>query len=126
MLSKDRAVLAPIDLGTETWTSFAATNYALCGIAADGTLRCRGGNQFGQMGIPGIVQSQDLLQVGDASDWEQLSADSNVMCGIRTGGNAYCWGRNARAQMGTLPLVTTPARPSAATFIGSSLGSGPR
>ncbi len=103
-------VATPASLGPQTWTSFGHTDYVDCGVKSDGTLWCKGANQFGLLGIEGVSVASDFIQVGRDADWGSLHMGSAVGCAIKTSGDTYCWGRNQWGEIGvgTLPYRFEP------------------
>lgn len=82
-----------------------------CGIRADGTLWCGGGNKYGQLGDGSIELRESPVQIGTSSDWTMVDTSLDHTCGLRNGGDLYCWGSNDAGQIGdgsawsTTPVV---------------------
>ena len=55
--------------------------YHSCGIRTDGTVVCRGTNNWGEADVP-------------SGTFTTISAGGGHSCGIRTDGTAVCWGTN--------------------------------
>lgn len=100
----------PISLGGNAISIAAGTDHA-CAAMADGSLRCWGSNEAGQVGIP------DELIVGDnelPSDLPPVNVGANVLqvaagdqhtCAILGGGDVRCWGRNDLGQLGVPSII---------------------
>jgi alpha-tubulin suppressor-like RCC1 family protein len=73
-----------------------------CALAADGTVRCWGSNQFGQLGIGSVAQGpfatpQQVLGVFDAVS---IASGPFHTCVVLVDGRVQCWGRNDFRQLG--------------------------
>ena len=95
---------APLAWGSENdWTATAAGASHVCGIRTNGTLWCRGSNDFGQLGDGTLVASNvpnPPVQVGTATDWTAVTAGTSFTCGLRGAGTLYCWGSNDFGEIG--------------------------
>jgi cysteine-rich repeat protein len=94
----------PEDCGV---VSIACGNSMTCAVLADGSARCWGVNNSGQLGtgydgaelqwslVPVRVSLQDV-------DWGLHALSSGLMhnCAIVDGGDLVCWGENGRGQLG--------------------------
>lgn len=81
----------PLEIGTDTWTSVAATALDTCGVRTDGSLWCWG------------YRIGDLpTRIGTDTDWREVVGGRGSACGIKTSGALWCWA------MGT--SVPAPAR----------------
>jgi alpha-tubulin suppressor-like RCC1 family protein len=77
-----------------------------CVLLADGSVRCWGGNSFGQLGLArsGNVGDDELpssvgaLELGGAA--QALSGGARHTCALLVDGTARCWGDNAWGQLG--------------------------
>jgi alpha-tubulin suppressor-like RCC1 family protein len=94
---------------TQPVTAASAGWAHTCAVLADGTARCWGGNQKGQLGNGGAsvscVQnysacSNGPVVVGGATVWSSLAGGYLYTCGIDTAGAAHCWGSGHRGQLG--------------------------
>ncbi|NMO16819.1 tandem-95 repeat protein [Pyxidicoccus fallax] len=110
--------LSPVDLGTgRTARGLAAGGAHTCAILDDGSVKCWGDNQYGQLGL-GDTRSRgdDPGEMGDAlppvdlgtgRTAKTLAAGGNYVCAILDDGTVKCWGDN---RSGTLGLGDTEAR----------------
>ena len=79
--------------------SVAVGNFSmvyLCGVRLDGTLRCQGNHQTGEISPPaGLFQS--------------VSAGSTHACGVRVAGTVACWGTHEEAYDGDASQLAPPS-----------------
>ncbi|MFN2134552.1 MAG: FG-GAP-like repeat-containing protein, partial [Candidatus Promineifilaceae bacterium] len=66
----------------DAYSAVSAGQDHVCALKVDGTIRCWGGNEFGQ------ADSQLSLD-----PFKQVSAGIYANCGLRTDGSVSCWGR---------------------------------
>ena len=69
-----------------TYTAVSAGSYLSCGLRTDGTVRCWGQKEYGQVKVPG-------------GEFSAVSAGGYHSCGLRSDGNVECWGRNNYGQV---------------------------
>jgi len=69
-----------------------------CALFTDNSVECWGKNQYGQLGVEGVSESELPIKtaLGGVS---QLVAGAYHTCAL-IGGSAWCWGRNHRGQLG--------------------------
>ncbi len=87
--------------------SVATAQSAACLVASDGTLRCWGGNDTGQLGDGTMTRRATPTRIGTATSWTRVviagafgsGVDYGHACGLRAG-ELHCWGRNAYGQVG--------------------------
>lgn len=83
-------------------TTVAAGAFFTCGLKVDGTTRCWGQNDDGQLGDG----SQDTPADGtvktarNASKFVDISAGAYHVCALGFRGQVLCWGKNDRGQLG--------------------------
>ncbi len=72
-----------------------------CAVIVDGTVRCWGNNNDGQVG-DGTSGEDRLLPtvVSSLTEVVQVSAGTVHTCALLAGGTARCWGRNGSGQLG--------------------------
>ncbi|MFO0601541.1 MAG: hypothetical protein U0324_00135 [Polyangiales bacterium] len=72
-----------------------------CARMSDGTLRCRGLNDYGQLGDGTTTHAFDrAARVTNVADAEQVVAGYGVTCARLRGGAVRCWGNNRYDQLG--------------------------
>lgn len=86
----------------------AANEGFSCAMLADGTARCWGANEFGQIGngIDSPVEPSPVAVDGIVTG-VRVSAGQHGACAAMDDGSARCWGRNNSGQLGrTTPWTT--------------------
>ena len=75
-----------------------------CAILTDGTVKCWGLNDYGQLGIgngPGASHFPvSVSGITSANPAVSVSAGANHTCAILSDGTVKCWGRNGNGQLG--------------------------
>jgi alpha-tubulin suppressor-like RCC1 family protein len=103
---KLRKVNRPIALLPDGALVFiAATEVGLgarhtCATFEDGSLRCWGRNDFGQLGVGGTDNELVPRVVPDVGDVTSLSMGEHHTCVTRKSGETWCWGANQDGQLG--------------------------
>jgi alpha-tubulin suppressor-like RCC1 family protein len=74
----------------------------LCALMPDGTVRCLGSNQVGQLGrvVMPLDSYHPAAPVEGLRDVVQIEAGLAVTCARTSGGDVYCWGSNRHGQLG--------------------------
>jgi trimeric autotransporter adhesin len=99
-LSAGVTVTVDLRLPDLTRVSIAAGLEHTCGLAADGTASCWGGNDLRQVGDN--TRDTRLLPVSVATELKfvQIRSGSASTCGLTATGQIYCWGNNQQGQLG--------------------------
>ena len=107
--------LAVSNLGTgRTATSISSglpeTSPHTCAVLDDGTVKCWGGNAFGQLGIGntttmgGTAQKMgdnlSAVDLGTGRTAVDVSVGDRYSCALLDNGDVKCWGRNTHGQLG--------------------------
>src|SRR5690606_16457937 len=73
-----------------------------CALLMDGTVRCWGSNEHGQVGDGGMENRLTGTQVPGLSNVVAIasSASATHTCAIRDDGTVWCWGQNQFGQIG--------------------------
>jgi len=73
-----------------------------CAVLADGTARCWGGNNFGQLGDGTTTQRTTSVQVANLTNAVAITGGGSAphTCALRADGSARCWGANSSGQLG--------------------------
>lgn len=100
--------------GGHHWVQLSAGFNHTCGIAADGTAYCWGGNSWGQLGTGsvGYYGSGVPEPVAGGVRFASISAGDAYTCGLTAEGDPYCWGLNRYGELGdsTTTLRSAPVR----------------
>jgi alpha-tubulin suppressor-like RCC1 family protein len=96
-------------LGASRVRLAAGANHT-CQVNGDGTVRCWGKNNLGQLGNGTTVDSTTPVTVSGVSDTVAVAAGGNHSCALIVGGIVLCWGANSSGQLGngTQTNSTTP------------------
>jgi alpha-tubulin suppressor-like RCC1 family protein len=86
--------------GVSNATQVVAGAQHSCALISGGTVRCWGGNYFGQLGDGTFTDTASSVAVPGLSGVTQLVAGDDHTCAIVGGGAAKCWGRNDAGQLG--------------------------
>jgi alpha-tubulin suppressor-like RCC1 family protein len=100
---------------TETFLSLSTSQFATCGVTADGATFCWGLNNqylFGRNDLSvcsaGPVFGCPPEPVAGHTNMVSISSSVQHACGIRRDGIAYCWGGNAVGQRGSPGTTADP------------------
>jgi alpha-tubulin suppressor-like RCC1 family protein len=104
-----------------TATVVAAGGYHTCALLQNGTVRCWGQNDYGQLGdgtlTPTFVPNRTPVQVYGITTAVALSAGGFHTCALLADGTIRCWGQDNYGQLGdgtttnAVTPFTTPASP---------------
>jgi alpha-tubulin suppressor-like RCC1 family protein len=72
-----------------------------CALISDGTVRCWGGNDYGQIGDNSIAERHVPTVVIDINTAEAIAGAGYHTCVVLSGGGISCWGLNSQGQLGT-------------------------
>ena len=83
-----------------------------CALLGDGTLRCWGKNDTGQLGDGTLTSSSTPVPVAGISGVAAVSGGGVHTCAVLTNGTVRCWGENALGQLGdgTTRTSATPVQ----------------
>ena len=99
-------------LGTSSESGADAT----CSLVSDGSVRCWGANELGQLG-DGTFQRQNTPSVvaglAGFGAVAAIAAGDRSACALHTDGRVSCWGANAFGQLGVGAVTTYRGTPAA-------------
>ena len=109
-----------VSLGTgRTAVSVSAGDSHTCAVLDDGSLKCWGRNNYGQLGIGSTTQqtSPSTVFLGTGRTPVSVSAGSFHTCAVLDDGSLKCWGYNGngRLGLGSTTQQTTPQSVSLGT-----------
>ncbi|HET9934548.1 MAG TPA: hypothetical protein VFQ35_27780 [Polyangiaceae bacterium] len=107
----EMARLRPVDLGAaRTAVSLTAGDRHTCALLDDGTVKCWGANESGQLGVSGARHRGGApFELGErltplALDWDTvvvaIDAGAAHTCAALADGSVVCWGDNSAGQLG--------------------------
>ena len=91
----------PVGVAQDLRRASASGSFA-CGLRTDGTARCWGVNESGQLGIPITRQPAIIPQTiaNQPVKFTQIATGREHTCALGTDSYVYCWGDNAYGQLG--------------------------
>ena len=102
-----------------------------CARLTDGTVRCWGWNQFGQLGngpagesISNVLTATTVVGIQDAID---IDYGMTHVCAILSNGDLSCWGHNNQSQLGvpvTYKVLTAFVVPGISNVVDVATGDG--
>lgn len=81
-------------------TQISTSHSHACALLDDGTVKCWGLNNFGQLGDGTIENKTTPVTVADLTNVIQISAGNQYTCALIDDGTVRCWGYNANGQLG--------------------------
>jgi alpha-tubulin suppressor-like RCC1 family protein len=78
-----------------------AEKYNSCAVLFDGTVRCWGDNNFGQLGEDGELQHESpAVEIVGISQATAVAVGARHVCALISTGEVYCWGDDSFGQLG--------------------------
>ena len=100
----DNSVIpVPVDLGSDrSAKSIKAGFRQMCAVLDDGSLKCWGGNTYGQVGDGTTTDRYTPVSVnlGEGKKARAVSAGETHTCALLTEGSVLCWGHNGSGELG--------------------------
>ncbi|MFT7624241.1 MAG: alpha-tubulin suppressor-like RCC1 family protein, partial [Myxococcota bacterium] len=103
------AATTPTDIGLANAVAVGAGASHSCAVLADGTARCWGNNESGQLGVgltANVVKTPTLVTTGDPAAPVTLErvvdidASTDHGCALLADGELRCWGANTAGELG--------------------------
>ncbi|HWB69674.1 MAG TPA: Ig-like domain-containing protein, partial [Solirubrobacterales bacterium] len=118
----------PVQIGGTAVQIAAGANHT-CALLSDGTVRCWGLNDKGQLGLGNtnnigdneLPSAAPTVDLGGASAI-QIAAGANHTCALLADGTVRCWGLNEKGQLGLGSTTTVGDNESPASVSAVSLG----
>jgi alpha-tubulin suppressor-like RCC1 family protein len=111
-LTNSRVAVTPNGLGTGI-TTIAAGGTHTCAALTDGTIRCFGFNNSGQLGDGTRTNRTTPVTVTGLTNPTALAGTGSATCATTTTGTVRCWGTNQYGELGIgdplVPFLTTPS-----------------
>jgi alpha-tubulin suppressor-like RCC1 family protein len=89
--------------GVTDATAIAPGGGHTCALLTGGTVRCWGGNYYGQLGDGTTTDRATPVVVSGISDATAVATGSANSCATVAGGAVRCWGTNVNGQLGVNP-----------------------
>lgn len=86
----------------------SASGSHTCALLPDGTIRCWGYNEYGQLGNGTKTDSSAPVQVAGITEATGISSGHHHTCALLADGTVRCWGRNEFGELGDGSACWTP------------------
>lgn len=93
-----------------------------CAVINDGSIRCWGGNSYGQLGNNSTTDSAAPVAVSTLSTASAVAAGFDHTCAVLGNGTVMCWGTNDNGQLGISTSTTRSLTPIAVNGISTASG----
>ena len=101
--------------GITTATGVTGGGYHTCAVLQNGTVRCWGQNDYGQLGngttTPAAVPKSTPVEVSRITNAVAVSAGGFHTCALLADGTVRCWGQNDYGQLGDGSIIEPQTRP---------------
>jgi len=99
---------APVSVrGLSGVTAIASGYDQSCAVLADGTVKCWGYNNAGQLGNGSNTESDSPVTVSGLTGATAIAAGYDFTCAVLSDGTARCWGANGNGQLGNGSTVSS-------------------
>lgn len=97
----DKAHKKPADVpGVANAARLFAGEASTCALLADGTVKCWGANNEGELALGKRSPDERAAKVSALTDVASMCLGSTHGCAVTSSGKLSCWGGNARGQLG--------------------------
>lgn len=86
-------------------STVSAGTYHVCAVTDDGTSRCWGYNNVGQLGVGDTINRTTPTVVAPAAPATSISAGTSHTCSVTTTGTLQCWGTNNYGELGVITAL---------------------
>ena len=78
-----------------------------CAVLVDGSVRCWGKGNRGQLGNGVRADATSPVMVQNIATAKQIAARENRTCALLNDGSGFCWGNNSDGELGDGTIMTT-------------------
>ncbi len=113
--------LPPVDLGPGNAAAALTTSHQTCALLTNGTVKCWGLNNYGQLGLGDMLSRGDdpgemgdslpLVDLGTGQVVAAVTAGNAHTCALLEGGLIKCWGRGKAGQLGLGDMLSRGDEP---------------
>ncbi|WP_447636918.1 T9SS type A sorting domain-containing protein [Flavobacterium microcysteis] len=89
----------------QCWQTISSGLDHTLALKTDGTLWAWGDNEYGELGDGTVVDKNQPVQIGIATDWQKISAGNNFSLAIKNDGTLWAWGYNIYGQLGNGNII---------------------
>jgi alpha-tubulin suppressor-like RCC1 family protein len=86
--------------GPAVYTQVDVSDEFTCAVVSDGTLRCWGINNYGQLGVASTNNQLAPIQVPGLSNVQMVAIGWRYTCALLWDGQVNCWGYNVNGSLG--------------------------
>lgn len=123
-MQREAPASMPIDLGAgRTAIAIATGTHHVCAVLDDGSAKCWGGNDSGQLGYGDTVErhapASTSIDLGAGRTAVTIAARGDHTCALLDDATVKCWGDNGNGQLGYGDTIERQAPASAPVHLGA-------